>query len=33
MKDWIQEHYPGWDKLNYKVLREAVQQAWDAIKW
>jgi transposase len=33
MKDWIQEHYPGWDKLSYKVLRKAVQDAWDAVGW
>jgi transposase len=33
MKNWIQEHYPGWDKLSYKVLREAVQGAWDAVGW
>jgi len=32
MKNWIQEHYPG-DKLGYKVLKEAVQQAWEAIEW
>jgi transposase len=24
IKNWIQEHYPGWDKLSYKVFREAV---------
>ena len=33
MKNWIQEHYSGWDKLSYKVLRKTVQQAWEAITW
>jgi hypothetical protein len=33
MKNWIQEYYPGWDKLDYKLLRETVQQAWEAITW
>lgn len=32
MKDWIQEHYSG-DKLDYRVLKEAVQQAREAIEW
>jgi transposase len=30
MKDWIQEHYPEVHR-SYKRLRNAVQEAWDAI--
>ena len=32
MKDWIQNHYPD-DKLSYKVLRQAVMEAWEAVGW
>ena len=30
MKDWIQNHYSG-DQLGYKVLRQAVTEAWEAV--
>jgi transposase len=30
MKDWIQDNYLD-DKLSYKVLRQAVIEAWEAV--
>jgi hypothetical protein len=30
MKDWIQNHYPEVHR-SYKRLRNAVQEAWEAI--
>jgi hypothetical protein len=33
IKNWIQEHYPGWDKLSYKLVGNAVQQSWETIRW
>lgn len=30
MKDWLMEHYPE-DDLSYERLRQAVQEAWEAV--
>jgi hypothetical protein len=30
MKDWIQDNYLD-NKLSYKVLRQAVIEAWEAV--
>jgi hypothetical protein len=30
MKDWIQDNYLD-DKLSYKMLRQAVIKAWEAV--
>ena len=30
MKSWIQDNYLD-DKLSYKVLRQAVTEAWEAV--
>jgi hypothetical protein len=31
MKDWIQNRFPGKDNLSYKLLRQAVIDAWEAV--
>jgi hypothetical protein len=30
MKDWIQDNYLD-NKLSYKILRQAVMEAWEAV--
>jgi len=33
MKNWIQDHYPGYDTMSYQMIRGAVIEAWEAVGW